>query len=244
MIVRRDLPLETHYRTVETPNWGDSWKGYHDVELPYEAYPREYLPPKEIELLMKSAASQPGLDQYVISFRVNEVLNRKSRKFKSQLLWCLNLLQENVGACGVEASRTSLETYTKSLHLSWEILPPGTREEAVARIFQSRKASPEHLQIASDRYDFFMTLHPEKLVYGSSGFRRYFGALIQENLVLFENIEYGNAVYVMFDNWEELSKRSRLELLSGKFGEAFERVPHNKGWKKQVKVIIKQRRSK
>jgi len=32
-VIRRDLPKETHYHTVETPNWGDSYKGTHPVDL-------------------------------------------------------------------------------------------------------------------------------------------------------------------------------------------------------------------
>ncbi len=86
---------------------------------------------------------------------------------------------------------------------------------------------------------FFMTLEPQKLVFGTSGFRRYFGALMRDDLVVFENIEYGNAVYVMFEEWEELSKKSRIDLLSGKYGESFERVLHTSGWKSKLRSIIK-----
>lgn len=46
-IVRRDLPLETHYNSVESPNWGDAGTyGTHTVDLPYERYPREHVPPR------------------------------------------------------------------------------------------------------------------------------------------------------------------------------------------------------
>jgi hypothetical protein len=42
----------------------------------------------------------------------------------------------------------------------------------------------------------------------------------------------------MHENWEELSVKSRLELLSGRFGNNFERVIHRAGWKKKANSII------
>ena len=86
-----------------------------------------------------------------------------------------------------------------------------------------------------------MSLKPAKLVYGLSGFERYFGGLIKDDLVVFENIEYGNAIYIMFENWRELSQKTRTELLSGRFGRNFERVMHGSGWKGKVKAVIKAR---
>jgi hypothetical protein len=233
-IVRRDLPLETHYNTIEAPNWGDSYNGYHDVDLPYKAYPREFRPPRENDIALLATSEAPGLPEYVISFRLNDVLDRRAADFNDRLLGDLNILQENVGFCSVEASETSLDNYVKSLQLSWEVLPPGTKEDALQRLFQGRQVSREISDVASDRYDFFMTLRPEKLVYGTNGFRRYFGALINDDLVVFENVEYGNAIYVMFENWQELSKRSRIELLSGKYGTSFVRISHSENWKAKV----------
>lgn len=241
VIVRKDLPMQEKYNSVETPNWGDPYYGTHTVELPYKAYQREFKAPRETEIMIHPANRNPGLPAYLISFRLNDVLRRGSRGFRKQLLEDLNLLQENVGACSVEAARTPLENYTKSLRLSWEILPPGSREDALERLFRGAQPSKEMKDVAADRYDFFMTLRPQKLVFGRSGFSRYFGALIRKDLVVFENIEYGNAIYVMFKEWPELSKRTRIELLSGKFGDAFERVLHLKGWKARVRSIIKLR---
>ena len=237
-IVRRDLPMKTHYHTVQTPNWGDSYYGYHDVELPHKAYPREFRPPRETDIGMAPATTSPGLAEYVISFRVNRVLDKRAKDFANRLLEDLNLLQENVGICSVQPSSTSIDDYIMSLNLDWEILPPGTREEAILRLFRGRQPSREALECAADRYDFFMTLNPQRLVYGTSGFRRYFGALLRDNLVVFENVEYGNAIYVMFGNWRELSRRSRIELLSGQYGTDFVRIPHSEAWKSRVAKAV------
>ena len=243
IIIRRDLPLETHYHTVEAPNWGDPTNGYHDVDLPYAAYPKEFNPPREIDIQIHPMSTTPGLSKYIISFRVNDILRKGSKKFKEHLLENLNLLQENIGSCGIEESSTSLDKYIKSLHLSWEILPPGTREEAIERLFHNRQVSSEARDVAADRYNFFMTLNPYRLVYGKSGFLRYFGALISDKLVVFENIEYGNAIYIMFENWQELSKKTRIDLLRGKYGSSFIRILHQKGWKTEVRDVVKSRKN-
>lgn len=241
-IIRNDLPKETDYNAIESPNWGDWSNGSHTVYLPFQRYPREFKPPKELAIALQSKDIHPGLPVYIIAFRVEEALSQKSRIFKQTLLENLNLLQENVGACGVEPAAESIASYAKTLHVSWEILPPGTREEAVDRLFRGKAPTKQEADTAGERYDFFMSLKPKSLVYGSSGFRRYFGALVEDNLAVFENIRYGNAVYVLFERWEELSKKSRIDLLTGKYGTDFKRVIHTSGWKGQVRTIVAAKR--
>jgi hypothetical protein len=240
-IVRDDLPKETHYNSIETPNWGDSYNGTHTVNLPYKKYPREFRSPRELEILISCKNIEPNLPNYIIAFQVQEVLEKNSKDFKNKLFENLNLLQENIGTFGVEASDVPLTEYAKSLHVSWEILPPGTLDDTIQRIFHGKTPTTQEKDAAKERYEFFQSLKPKSLVYGHSGFRRYFGALIEDNLVIFENITYGNAIYILFDNWEELSKRSRIDLISGKFGTSFERVIHTRGWKDEVKFIVSKR---
>lgn len=241
-VVRKDLPKETHYNSIESPNWGDSYNGTHTVNLPYEKYPRDFHPPRELEILMTCKDTNPGLSTYIIAFQVQEILNKKESNFNDHVLENLNLLQENVGACGVEAGSMDMAEYAKSLNVSWEILPPGTLDETIGRVFRGRIPTLQEKDVTTERYNFFQTLKPKNLVFGQSGFRRYFGALLEDNLVVFENIEYGNAIYILFDKWEELSKLSRLDLLSGRFSASFERVIHTTGWKGKVKAIVSDRR--
>ncbi len=236
---RRDLPKETYPITFEAPNWGDSYNGTHEVTWYRERYQVESHSPRLSEIKIEFLDSSPNLENYTIKFEVSEVLDKESDNFDDRLLECLNLLQENLYQCGIEAVDSTITDYIESIQLSWEILPPGTKEEAIQRLFRDTKPTKEQENIVGDRYDFLLKLKPIKLIYGNSGFQRYFGALIRENLVVFENIRYGNAIYIMHENWEELSVRSRLELLSGRFGNNFERVIHRAGWKKKARNIIK-----
>lgn len=240
-IIRKDLHKETHYNSVEAPNWGDSYNGTHTVDLPYEKYPRDCYAPQLSQIRIDVKDSKQGLSQYLLTFEVNRVLDRTSKTFKNDLLTCLNLLQENIWTCGVKKAGATIKDYLQDIKVAWEILPPGSRDEVMTRLFGSRQPSDQEKEVAGDRYDFFMKLNPQKLIYGTSGLQRYFGALINKVLVVFENIEYGNAIYIMFKDWKELSRKSRTELLSGRYGREFQRIPHIVGWKKSVRGIIKNR---
>lgn len=239
--VRKDLPKETHYNDVEAPNWGDDYNGTHTVSLPYKKYPRDFHAPRLRRITIETKDTGSSSDEYILIFKVDQILDRDSGTFQDDLLECLNILQENTGKCGVQKSNANISDYLATVDLSWEVLPPGTKEESINRIFGKRRSiSEEDKSVAGERYDFFMKLEPKNLVYGTSGLQRYFGAQIEDNLVVFENVEYGNAIYIMFEEWEELSKKSRTELLSGRYGDNFERVLHVGDWQTSVEGIVEE----
>lgn len=235
-IIRKDLPKEIHYSEIESPNWGDSSNGTHTVRLPYEKYPRDIIPPKLIAIEINHKKTL-GLN-FSFSFRATRILDKSSKEFENDLLYDLNLLQENIGKCGVENANKPLSTYADTLIVSWEIFPPGSKEETLTRIFRGKKISSENIKTAENRYDFFMSLTPNKIITGNSSFSNYIGAMIEDNLVVFENIEYGNAIYILYDDWDEISQLSRIDLLSGRSGKRFDRVVHIGNWKDEVRKKI------
>jgi hypothetical protein len=237
-IVRRDLGLVTRYRSIEAPNWGSSSNGTHSVDMPYPTYIRDFIPPRGLELVLHCNDCSAVRTTFSIAVHVDEVLSQGSFDFEHRLLVDLNLIQENLGSCGVEVADMSVEDYVSTLHLSWEILPPGSREEAIERLFKGRKPTRPQMEVAESRLQLFDSLKPQNFVVGSSGFSRYFGALLEEGLVVFENLQYGNAIYVMYENWQKLSSQNRLDLLSGRLGESFDRVIHKQGWELEVKMLV------
>ncbi len=192
-IVRKDLPKETHYTEIESPNWGDSSNGTHTVRLPYEKYPRDIIPPTLIAIEINH--KQPSDSHFIFNFRVTRILDKQSNKFDDELLFDLNLLQENLGKCGIENADKPISTYADTLIVSWEILPPGSKEETLARIFRGKNITSDKKNVAENRYSFFISLEPKKIVTGNSTFSNYIGAMLEDDLVVFENIEYGNAIY-------------------------------------------------
>jgi hypothetical protein len=245
-IVRKDLPLETHSHTVEAPDWGRQGYGTHAVDLPHKAYPREHVPPSENEIAIEFLGKEDEREPiFVLKFVVSEVMDRSKRKFQKRLFFNLNLLLENAGAVDVFQSDAKFEDYMKTLYVHWEILPPGERDANIAKILQRLPDTPEVREKILDRYEFLEKLNPENFIQGLGGFKRYFGAKFSDRLVVFENMEYGNAIYAMFADWENQSKKTRQELLaSGREGKDFIRVPHLMSWKGKVREIVKERRKR
>ena len=65
--------------------------------------------------------------------------------------------------------------------------------------------------------------------------------MFADDLVVFENIDYGNAIYVMYEDWQELSQKSRVELRASQ--DNFTRIQHTKHWKYRLRAEIKKRRN-
>jgi hypothetical protein len=238
----KDLPKVTKTQDLEAPNFGDWSKGSHTVSWEREVYQRDDWPPKFLTIEISLVGEEVGEGNLLFKFQVEQVLNKRDPIFEQYLLYNLNLLQENTGVSDVFASDATLADYLGTIQVAWEILPPGERDENIARILSGTNASPQQRTAFTDRYDFLISLGPEKIIRGNSGFQRYFGAQFADDLVAFENVEYGNAIYVMFEDWVELSRRSRLELLSGP-QDQFERVIHRSGWQRRLRRIIEQRRN-
>lgn len=235
-VVRKDLPKETHYTEIESPNWGNSSNGTHTVRLPHEKYPRDIIPPKLIAIEINHKQSLDS--HFIFNFRVTRILEKKSTKFDDELLFDLNILQENIGKCGIENADKPISTYADTLIVSWDIFPPGSKEEFLTRIFRGKNITTDKKSVAENRYDFFMSLDPKKIVTGNSTFSNYIGAMLEDDLVVFENIEYGNAIYILYDNWDEISKLSRIDLLSGRAGNNFDRIIHSGNWKDEVRKKV------
>jgi hypothetical protein len=243
IVVHRDRPKIITTYTVESPNYGDWTKGYHDVEFTREVYQRTFFPPKELEIKMEVLSEEESHRTriFTVKFSVDEVLRSDEEDFDTDLLYAINLLQENVGGVDIFPSDASREDYIRTIRVSWEILPPGERDIVLARIIGTRRVDEAVRRRYQHRYDLLSRLAPEAWVHGQSGFRRYFGAKFSNDLVVFENVEHGNAIYVMGENWKTLTKLSRYELMSSR-RQGFKRIVHRGRWERRVERLVQERR--
>lgn len=233
---RHDWPKERYTISIEAPNWHNS--GTHTVFQTRERSPKVHHAPIFSTIRVECTDPSPGRQSYALKCEVSEVLDRHASDFEQHLLLCLNLLQENIGVAGIAKPNATFADYALSLRVAWEVLPPGTREETIQRVFGTRVPTAGQIAKVGERYKFLMSFKPQAMIYGRSGFQRYFGAKLHDDIVLFENVEHGNAIYVMFEDWEALSQKTRLELLSGRYGQGFERVVHTGNWKERVSRIV------
>jgi len=237
-VPRKDLPKITNYtRFWETPNFGDGSRfGYHTHYATQEVWQREYFEAPRAEIEIETLSR--GAGKHLVRFTVDLILDRTSEKFDEHLLFNLNLLQENIGTVGLFPSTATKEDYLKTVSLDWTVFPAGTADEVVAS-FKSRRPQlpPEEERVIRERVSLFHRLKPSAYLQGSGSFGTYFGAQFADDLVVFENLRYGNAMYVLYDDWEEISKRSRIDLIRGT-DSGFDRIPHTKGWQDAFRKIM------
>lgn len=237
----KDLPKIDKTFTNELPIFGDWSKGSNSVSWTRKVWQTERWLPKflriNIELLKR--------EEQILTFKftVDIILNKKSEQINKELLYCCNIIKENTGSYDIFTANAPNDDYLNSLIVGWELLPVGTQdslERNVEYLLQRHRNPNEKLKnVYIDRMDFFYnTLGAKNILTGTDGFNRYFGALLNNDTVLLENSNYGNAVYIFYRNWEELSQLSRIELLSLDSND-FERITHFGNWKNKIVTAIR-----
>ena len=233
--VRKDLPKVTKSYGFWAPSWASG--SYHYVSHDREVYIRDVYPPKQVNLSV--ALIERRGDGFLLKFAIDQVLSRRTPNFEQELLYNLNLLQENVGAADVFESATSLADFALSVKVDWQLLPPGTVDEVVAAMLRNKRpVTAQEEVVMKERVTVMHRLNPEAYITGTDGFLRYFGAKFGDDFVAFENARYGNALYIMYDGWEALSQKSRIELLAGDRG-SYDRIEHRPGWIDQLRERVK-----
>lgn len=242
-VVRKDVPMTTKTYSVDLPSWG-SRTHTHTVYWDRDVYQRDYIPPAKLTIEAKLLNTEYGdTTAYIIKFRVAEPFFKGDLDFSTDFLFALNLLQENLGFSNVYEANTTDEDYLSTEFLDWEIFPPGQRDELFTKLaFNKRKITGSTMCRIEERYNFLLGFNPTAFIRGSNRFKNYFGAKFGENLVVFENIDYGNAIYILEEEWAELSKLSRVELLK-KYRGKFKRIVHTEGWKQRLSFTLNNLRS-
>ena len=239
--VLKNLPKITKTFSWDAPNFGDPDKGYHTTYIDREVYQRRFEPPRDWEISLKVISQN---EEHVrIKAEINAILDRQHLNFMSDLFFAINLLQEQCRDCHVFDAAISDEELAHITTVGWEIFPPGTMDRAFSVITQHlRNPSPERQLEIQKRANVLNLLQPTEYIVGSGMNSRYFGAKFGENIVVFENIDYGNALYILFDNWQEISQMSRIDILR-RHEKDFIRIIHKDGWEKALKRHIDELKS-
>lgn len=105
---------------------------------------------------------------FVVKFSIEQTLSRRANDFETDLLYNLNLLQENVGAVDVFPSAASLADYTNTVQIDWEILPPGSVGEVLKRMLQGKRTVEADLQkVMEQRLGVVSRFKPEAYIAGT-----------------------------------------------------------------------------
>ena len=230
--ILRDLPKVTKTYWWESPNFGDPAKGYHSNYRDIKVYQRRLEPPRDWEISL-SIVSEDEI-RIRIKAELAALLDRHDAHFKEDLFFALNRMQEQFRDCHVFDAAMTDEEMAKVTTVGWDIFPPGTLDRTLA-VIKSRMRNPSPLRQKEilSRAETLNRLHPTEYIVGSGMNSRYFGAKFSDNIVAFENVDYGNALYILLDNWQEISQMSRIDILK-RHEKDFIRIIHRNGWEKAL----------
>ena len=238
-VKRRDLPKEERLIEGEAPDFGGY--GTHPISYYRSCYRIERIRPRKQKLYARVIRVVEG--GVVVAFKLSDSLDKASPKFEQLLLESLNVLQENVGRCGVESADTLMEEYDcrNVIHVDWQLFPPGHySKDQIARIVMSIRhdVDPDRMsRTLKDRMECFESIGARQTIYGQGFNSAYIGGMLADDFVVFDNIDYGNAVYIIHGDWRSLTKLPRMELLA-KFPNNVKRILHGLGWQEAVRREI------
>jgi hypothetical protein len=94
--------------------------------------------------------------------------------FEEDLLFAINLLQENTGVSGVVAAEDPDFVFTSQLR--WDVFPPGQISELAILIQQGSGRKPPDLATITERLELFQEFEPVEYLKGLGGNDHYIGA--------------------------------------------------------------------
>lgn len=227
-ILLKNLPKERYYREACIKDWHGY---YHYVDIPDKRYQRKHIdaPLAEVSLVDING------DKYVISDLLNNIVSEKDA-----IKHVINLFLELFGRCTILGkNKAPLVESVPVKRANWQILPEGaivweTVSKAAGRIADERELVG---QMQKHRFNTIIKYHPDELYYGTGGFHGYLVFVFkQKNIVIMENMIYGNATYVFNDDWKELSKLSKAEIIQNNLHQS--RLVHSAKWVREIGKLL------
>ena len=234
--VHKDQAMETAYRQIEW-HWVE-WHGqdrvdqWKVVDVPYKRYPRTRHDPPSVELTVAEDSNGRTL-------LVTPKYQYQPAHY-AQILHATNLLLEIFGECHLLSDDLEELVRPISRRLNWDILPPG--EYPWERVKQwltptIEREPPGTQKVLWRRFRVIEEYGPKFRASGVAGFRGYLIFGFQERgIFILENAHYGNATYVLGEDWEVLSQLSKAEVIHS--GRLDKRVVHREGWEAQIRRIL------
>lgn len=232
-----DQPMETFY-TQRLWTW-EEFNGPYDrveqskiVDVPHERYPRKFIPPPSVQFTLAKIASG---DLVIIS----PVFEKTTDK-KEEIEHAVNLFLEIFGKC--QFFTENVEEYLKIpiRTLNWKILPPGKRPwpELHGELNPIIKHAPKGNQfVIEHRLETINKYKPDFAAIGEGGFHGYvILGFTDKNLYTLESLYYGNATYVFGEQWEELSKMTKAQILNDNLQK--DRIIHRESWEDQISKVL------
>lgn len=233
--ILRDQPKEKLYRTQEWTH--EEWRGKGEtetvtslVDIPYYRYPREHIDGYGHELTIKEVSGNK-----LISLNGKLTYDNSS---SDSLISAINVFLEIFGYVDIyDESMEPIPAPEEIRRLNWVVLPKGQKisESDLKDILSKSKRIRPVEMLRQERISSFK---PDIRAIGMGGFTGYVIYVFnQKKIAVLESIKYGNASYVISsNNWEELSKMTKQQLLSKSLVK--QREIHTTGWFAKIKALL------
>lgn len=230
-------PKEKYYQTLwwtrsEWAGRGETIEVSDYVDIPRERYQRIEYQPYSVELILKH-------DVYGKVMIVTDVIEYTQQNHKL-ILNSINIFLTNFEECEILTDKLNDLTPVKSIYLNWEVLPQGEypwskMEEDLEKISTGNSKTNRKMMI--ERCQYINEFNPDFRAYGKAGFKGYviFG-FNKKNIYVLESVYSNNATYVFAENWKELSKLTKAQILNGGLHNA--RLIHRDNWKKDIRFLL------
>jgi hypothetical protein len=201
------------------------------VTIPYLRYPRTFVPPYSVQLTIEESSSE----KLVLAPEL--VFNNDNEKL---IVHCVNLILEIFGECQVFKNNLVEIKKREIINLNWEILPKDERPwEQVERgidefVYVAKKS---YRSVIAGRLKELYKYSPDFEARGRSGFSGYIVLGYQRlGLYVLESIYTNNATYVFNNNWEELSKLTKADIIYNDLQK--DRIIHSDNWNLKIKKLL------
>lgn len=227
--INRNLPQERLHKLVDITDWHGN---YHTVEIPYKRYNRTLIQAPNIELTIVKRNDNERIirsPKFTKGITPNKVIKH-----------VINLFLELFGEC--ETIRTDLiPVFNLPINrLNWNILPPGNYpfevlKDRISKVTEN--LTTNRRRFLERRLKIINSHKPNFVAIGESGFKGYiiFG-FPNKDFFLLESLYFGNATYILGQDWQEISKMTKAQIINKNLQQA--RLVHNLNWTKEINNLF------
>ncbi|MDD3262551.1 MAG: hypothetical protein PHR61_01785 [Candidatus Absconditabacteria bacterium] len=225
---QKHLPKETHYSEIywTRHQWIGGGRTREITEIayrPYKKYPVKYIQPVNIEIYKK--------DKWIYSPVF--VLGKDDKIIEHTI----NLFLELFGECEILGDKKNPIVKTSGLvRFNREFIKSGTTWNEFKNKIEAiiLKKTEEQKKVIYRRLSVAEKLWFKPVGYGMFGFKGYIAFQNQKRTyTIFENVNFGNAIYITDMDWIDFSKKDKQTILNSKNHK--DRIIHNKGWENKLR---------
>lgn len=202
------------------------------VIFTYNRFKRKLIDAPNLELII----TKDNDNNKIVSSRLIKFTNENKMLIKHQI----NLFLELFGECQLVDKNLLSRIKTPIKRLNWNLLPKGKMPWVKLEEHLNKKtdiSSTQNYKEIYARINYINSFEPDFYATGNGGFNDYVVLGFEnKNIFVLENRKPQNATYIFKNNWTDVTKLTKAEILRENLQD--NRLIHNLNWKKDIKEIL------